>query len=214
MIFNRRKLLRILSASPLAFVASSLTGCHLFEGKPLVDTTPSVGSHHDYASHPVRRVAVLPSEGLRRDEEPARRINAAIVRSLRQCGAFEIIEVPQHELGPCRPHVITDGRYDDRQLVWLMHRFNVDAVMFSKLTHVRLVEPQSWSVTCHIVDVRNSTIISTVEGVWDLANPADYERFQKYNSMHELGILDPELAARSPQVVADFVGKEIAMELY
>ena len=71
----------------------------------------------------------------------AQRLRASIVKSLRTSGAFEVIDIQPHELGPCKTTVIRNGNYDERQLNWLMKNHSVDAVMFSRLNHARTVAP-------------------------------------------------------------------------
>jgi hypothetical protein len=86
--------------------------------------------------------------------------------------------------------------------------------MFSSLNHARLFTPQSWSAICHIVDVRESTIIATAEGVWDMSNSPDVIRFQKFVETHNLDLENPELASELPRAVAEFAALEISLELY
>ena len=198
--------------SILLLAMLSLTGCSRF--KKTIDPSPSVGSYHHPAPKSIQRVAVLPMESHREDRKAAELLQQSIIKSLRARGAFEIIEVPATQMGFFQSGVVRNGRYDERQLVALHKQLNVDAVMFSSLNHARLFTPQSWSAICHIVDVRESTIIATAEGVWDMSNSPDVIRFQKFVETHNLDLENPELASELPRAVAEFAALEISLELY
>ncbi len=197
----------------LLVLALSAGGCHLCK-EPQAPLTPNIGSHLRQSSTPIRRVAVLPIECNVQDRAAAKLLQDSLIESLRQRGAFEIVEVDQTLLGPCSPKIVENGIYDERQLVWLMRRFNVDAVMYSRLNHARQVIPQSISAICHIVDARESYVIATAEGGWDLSFPADKERFNNYVRLNDMDFLELDLAQQSVQAMTAFVGEEIAMKLY
>lgn len=190
-----------------------LSGCRMCDTEK-VDMTPNIGGQLRQSSHPIRRVAILPMESNFEDQAGAKLLQSSIVESLRQRGAFEIIEIPPERLGPCSTSIIEDGVYDERQLVWLMKQYNVDAVMYSRLNHVKQIAPQSMSAICHIVDARESYIIATAEGSWDLSFSGDLERFREYVRLNDLNFFDMDLAVKSPQAMNAFVGEEIALTLY
>lgn len=194
-------------------ISFPLIGCHCFNPLP-VDPTPHIGSRHQPASQTIRRVAVLPMESSLEDNDFASRLRASIIRSLRTSGAFEVIEIEPHELGQCSTSVIRNGNYDERQLAWLMNAHSVDAVMYSRLNHARNVAPQSCTAICHVVDAREAFLIATVEGAWDLADSGDLRRFHKYISLSNNGFVHDNVAKESPQMLANFVGKEVAMEIF
>lgn len=194
-------------------ISFQLNGCKCFQPMP-VDSTPNIGSQHQEASQAIRRVAILPMESNLEENDFAQRLRGSIVKSLRTSGAFEVIDIQPHELGPCKTAVIRNGNYDERQLNWLMKNHSVDAVMFSRLNHARTVAPQSCTAICHIVDAREAFIIATVEGAWDLSDQGDLTRFQKFISLSSINFVHSDMAKESPQVMAEFVGKEIAMEIF
>ena len=213
----RQKAGRLLSAILMALLAiqllSTAGGCRLWQKKK-AEAVPNIGSHLRQSSQPIRRVVVLPMESRFSERESAVMLQNSIVESLRQRGAFEVIEASQQLLGPCSTTVIADGIYDEQQLVWLMRRFNADAVMYSRLHHARPVAPQQMGVICHLVDAREAYVVATVEGAWDLSLPADKGRFEEYVRINDLNFLDPELASHSPRALAAFAGDEIAGEIY
>ena len=181
----------------LQFIQS---GCWLRNCEPPALIQPPTVQHFSrQAKIPIRRVLLLPtSSGSFDNTDIARILNQHLAQSLRQTGKFEVVTLLPGELGSCDNRVVKSGRYRESELAQLRNRYSVDAVVFSMLNQCHEYAPQRASLSVHLVDTRESIVVSSVNGSWDLRRNADSRRFEKFQSYHEQQGYPASLSRQSP----------------
>ncbi len=192
------------------------SGCWLWRDCDFtfVPSAPRVNSFNRDAVAPMRRVAMLPTDAREfQNVQFANLLSEQIGSALRAAGKYEVVMITEEQLNICRNQVVTEGRFDERQLAQLARRFNVDGVIYSQLERGNMYGPISADLTCLLVDARESVVISNVSGSWDLSHPADRNRFIQFWELTNNEFVGLDGAESSPNMVASFVAAEIAAEM-
>jgi len=202
---------RFLAIWFVGLMITGFSGCLcISDAKPFVDDRPFVSSYHnDLPDAPIRRVAILPIGCRGRDSAMATAIQESLAHELRSRGLFEVVELDARDLN-CRTDIVKSGRYNEKQLVEMRNRFNVDAVVFAKINRYRAYRPANIDVIAHVVDTRDSAVVVSIDGGWDTKKQGDAKRLRAFIEANYTDYRSVELAMQSPMVLASFVAQEMA----
>lgn len=105
----------------------------------------------------------------------------------------------------CDIHSIQAGRFSEDQLVQLAERYNADAVLYCDVVDFSAYAPLSASISLSLIDARESVVLLSTDGAWDLRNPDDANQFRMLLSQYGD---EAEIAMRfdSPSEFMTFIG--------
>ena len=198
----------ISSLGLILLVLGSL-GCCITDAVPFVDTRPRVSRYRAEINEPIRRIVILPMAGSLREEAMSDAITEELAQKLRARGLFEVVVLTRTEIG-YPADVVKNGRYDEQLLVDMYRAHGADGVLFSRLNRYTAFSPMSADLIVHLVDTRDSAVVASIDGTWDLKDDGDRQRFCEFASMGSARGVSPALAQQSPMLLAGFIAQEIA----
>lgn len=162
---------------------------------------------------PVRRVVILPVENRSNARDSTLlEFQRQLAAKIRDQGAFEVVEIPDHALPACQPDWIKHGTFPERLLVDLYHNYNADGVIFVSINRFQPYTPMSIAATAHLVDTDESVVLSTIDGNWSMDHPSIQQKVKQHRQQTG-DQTSLNLLMNSPRFMMSFVAQEIATEL-
>jgi len=194
--------------------AIMLGGCmHKKPSLPQIANNYTVFHEMPVERRPIRRVVILPVENRSNARDSTLlEFQRQLAAKIRDQGAFEVVEIPDHALPACQPDWVKQGKFPDRLLVDLYHNYSADGVIFVSINRFHAYSPMSIAVTAHLVDTDESVVLSTIDGNWSMDDPQIQQKVKQH--MQRTGDQTSlNLLLNSPRFMMSFVGQEIASEL-
>lgn len=162
----------------------------------------------------VRRVLVLPIE-CEGNPAAAARFRVALAAELQAAGLFEVVAPPVDACLPAPCHPPSSGRFDESFLAEMARLWQVDAVMYARLTDYHAYWPPRIGVTLHLVEVREATCLASVDGMWDARDAATgaHAAFEQTTQTASAVLCDPELVLLSPRYYENYVACQVTAAL-
>ena len=130
------------------------------------------------------------------------RFAEALAVALRRKGVMEAVVAAPTK---CSINAIQSGRFDERQLVRVAAEYNADAVLYCDVTNFSAYAPLSASVSLSLVDARESVVLLSTDGGWDLRSPDDAHQFRSL-LIQSGDQAEVEMKFNSPSEFMTFIG--------
>jgi hypothetical protein len=194
----------------LAVLTTAWLGCH-YPPPPPVPPPVSYFRAPEATSPLVRRVLVLPIE-YETKPAAARRFRQALAAELQSAGLFEVVTPPEDACLPAPCHPPSSGRFDESFLAEMARVWQVDAVIYARLTAYDPYWPPRIGVTLHLVEVREATCLASVDGMWDArdAGTGAHAAAQQTTQTAFASLGDPDLVLLAPSYYEVYVACQVA----
>ena len=155
-----------------------------------------------YAKLKPRRVVIVTPHNRTSLFPEQTRFAEAFAAALRRKGVVEaVIAAPT----TCSINAIQSGRFDEEQLVQVAAQYNADAVLYCEVTDFCAYAPLSASVSLSLVDARESVVLLSTDGSWDLRSPDDAYQFRSL-LIQSGDQAEVEMKFNSPSEFTTFIG--------
>lgn len=204
--------MRAITLLLFAPIAAAWLGCH---HPPPPDPPPvSFYTAPEAVSPLVRRVLVLPIE-CESNPAAARRFREALSVELQAAGLFEVVAPAENACLPAPCHPPSSGRFDESFLAEMARLWQVDAVLYARLTDYHAFWPPRIGMALHLVEVREATCLATVDGMWDArdANTGAHAAYEQTTQTASAVLCDPELVLLSPRYYERYVACQVVTAL-
>jgi nucleotide-binding universal stress UspA family protein len=160
----------------------------------------------------VKRVLVLPLTNETEYSHAAEEVRNALVTELQQLGRFEVIPGPPGLTLPSR-FIRENGQFNELGLIEIAREFHADAIIMGTLTQFSPYNPVRMGIVFQVVAPGDGVVVSSVDGMWDSANPWIDQRARAYYAKYTRRrdeTLTANLALDSPRLYQRFVCFEAA----
>ncbi len=195
----------------LVIFAAVLGGCTSTPAPPTIFTFSHFRAN-SLESAPVRRVLLLPMSNETQFPYVEQEIGDALATELRAAGLFEVVMGADDAEQPCAWTLRTSGTFDERQLIELAERYQVDAVLYGSVTNYSPYWPPRVGVNLQLVGTHEAVALASVDGLWDARDEhiaAQAQQFYFARLTPKVTVPDSDLMLHAPQYFQKFVASQI-----
>ncbi|MDA7905683.1 hypothetical protein N9B43_02195 [Mariniblastus sp.] len=105
---------------------------------------------------------------------------------------------------------VLQGKFDEREIATVAREFSVDSIALIRINEFRTVTPYQISLSLVFIDTGESVVSCSVDGIWNLGDPATRNSYLKFLS-NSLGAPQPQdsIYLQSPHYLSKFIASEI-----
>jgi hypothetical protein len=162
------------------------------------------------------RVAVLPLSGDVQPAEALREMDRTFHAEFNKPHVFEGVPVSRNELMSIihRDQLSSREAIPQELLQALEEKYNVEAILFTDVTHYRPYRPIAISVSTRLVSLRTNQVLWAIDSAFDSAEPGVAAAARNFSKLTEqnpvlLKASDSSGVLLSPQRFARFVAREV-----
>lgn len=216
----------------IACAASACAGCHRFprlsvfsrnqqQSAEAIPAAPVPPSYSVFASplfkaSPPRRIVMIASGPDHGSYGETNKLMGELASLIRTAGKFEVVTPDYERLSTYSDNII-HGKFDEREIAELSHKYNADAVALVRVNELRTHSPMRASATMAIIDSNEAIVSFAVDGNWDTAQPGVLNEFQNFvstrNSVATYPNAPTNILLQSPTNLLSFVASKIVESL-
>src|SRR4051812_38858806 len=194
----------------LVLFAAILDGCTTTQA-PLI-TTFSHFRADGLNAAPVRRVLLLPMSNETEFPYVEDEISDALATELRAAGLFEVVRAARETDESCAASCCrSNGTFDERQLIDLAERYQVDGVIFGTVTNYNPYWPPRIGINLQLVGTHEAVTLASVDGLWDARDEhiaAQAQQFYFCRLTPKATVPDSDLMLHAPQYFQKFAAAQ------
>jgi hypothetical protein len=212
---------RTLERALLLISVLAMTGCVTSKTSAIIrkPASPNVQLRNVYRppmDGRVMRVAVLPLSGDVQPPDALHEMDRTFLAEFNKTQVFEGIEVSRSEMvAMTRQEQISSVEVVPTEIIAaLQKKYDVEAVLFTDITHYRPYRPIAISVRTKLVSLGNQGVLWAIDSTFDSQEPgvaAAARTFGKLTEQNQMNVMAADSAGvlLSPQRFARFVAREI-----
>lgn len=160
---------KLLLAGALAAALSGCVGTNAYVAPALASARVAP----DFSSYEIRRVGVLPHDGVALEPNEADVFATSLFGEFSRSTPYEFVRVdlPDHE-GVVESRPYEEGRYHPQTILELSRRFELDALLFPTIVHRKWFPPQQVSISVDLVAAETGLVIWSSVVHLDAEDPA------------------------------------------
>lgn len=209
----RHRLLLLLLAVGL------MPGCkHLHA---LKDKTPQGPRFTDYTTEDfdwesIQRVVIMPVANRSDTPQVAQQMERALAAEMQRNGRFEVLMSQGSSEDRGTAEVFLSGRYDERDMLRLYHRYGAQGILFVKVTQYHPYSSPRLGLSMLLVSPAEGVVIAATDGMWDLRQGDTQQRARNYVKdflEFDDSLFETDRVMQSPYTFQRFVAYEVSKAL-
>ncbi|MDE0934625.1 MAG: hypothetical protein OSA89_01810 [Mariniblastus sp.] len=170
--------------------------CHAYFNPSLSPTTP-------------QRMLILPSGPELTNYPSHRKIINELAATIKTAQICDVVTSESFRL-EAQIDAVLQGKFDEREIAAVARRFAADSIALIRINEFRTVTPYQISLSLVFIDTNESVVSCSVDGIWNLGDPATRNAYLKYLS-NSLDAPQPQdsIYLQSPHYLSKFIAREI-----